>query len=118
LCQDKSKLVIDNQQNIDNMKHFLSEGQTYLNKISQELDKFSSMDQFNLNELISSNKNIKKIDQMFIDHIKMFIYVFKDFNQIPIRFVCLNPSELKNSESFRIEAQAYLPSERNYITVY
>jgi hypothetical protein len=117
LCQDKSKLVVDNQQNIDNMKHFISEGQSYLNKLSQELDKFSSVDQFPLDELIFSTKNNNNIDQLFIDHIKMFVYVLKDFNQIPIRFVCSNPSELKNSESFRIEVQAYLPSERNYVTV-
>lgn len=44
LCKDQSKLVIDNQKNIDNLKHFLSDGQSFLKKLIDELDKFSNLD--------------------------------------------------------------------------
>jgi seryl-tRNA synthetase len=116
-CADKSALVLENDSpsaslNETYLDSILTNGKAYLNEIKSQLSTFLNAQNENIGDL-NSNKNI---DTIFVDLCKMFVYIYKDFG-LPIRFVCLNANELKQAESFKIEVQAYLPSEQNFTTV-
>jgi len=119
LCSDKSSLVIDDQKYEEtNFEAFLYKGKEYLNEIKSRLDDFVNQPKEKMISAImhDSQDKSRTIDAILIDKLKLMIYAFKDFN-FPMRFCCLNPSELNWSESLRIQLQCYLPSEHRFITV-
>lgn len=118
LTSDGSKYIMDNYKSINDINLILTNGRDYLDEIKTQLEEYvKNCDSLSANDirkhLIHTNK---KLDQIFIDYLKLFVYVYKDFN-LPMRFLCLNANQLKSSESFLIEVQAYLPSAQNYVTV-
>jgi len=114
LCSDKSENMVNEIKDLSEqtMQKFLQAGSVYLDKMRTELENFLSKNQ--LDELIHSNE--KKIDTILIDILKLFVFLFKDMN-IPIRFVCANTHHLGATESMRVDIQAYLPSEKHFVTV-
>jgi seryl-tRNA synthetase len=114
LCSDASQKMVNEikHSSEQTIQKFLQAGSLYLDEMRTELDAFLNKSQ--LGELIHSNE--KKIDAILIDILKLIVYILKDMN-IPIRFVCVNTHHLGVTESMRIEVQAYLPSEKHYITV-
>jgi seryl-tRNA synthetase len=126
LCEHKSTLLFENDRSSEenltekNLNLIMKNGKMFLNKIKAELNQFLNIE-INSEEVLRSQLSVeaqkeKNIDQIIIDLCKVFAHVYKDFN-LPLRYVCLNPHELKQNESFKIEIQAYLPSQKNYLTV-
>jgi hypothetical protein len=116
-CADKSSLVLENDSpssllNEAYLDSILTSGKDYLNEIKSNLTGFVNAQQPSISDFMTD----KSLDKIFIDLCKMFVYIYKDFG-LPMRFVCLNANELKQAESFKVEVQAYLPSEQNYTTV-
>lgn len=118
LCADSSKYMFDrntitSDTNILDIGSILSnKGQTYLDKIRMELKSFvDGSDE--LNELFRADKSI---DELIIDYLKLFVFVYKDFN-VPIRFNFLNANELSSNESLKIRIETFLPSEQKYLAV-
>lgn len=128
LTNSASSHILHNHEPIGNIESILSQGRAYLDEIKTQLESFdkrcgeerksrslgSSSSSELQKELAASNA--KSIDQIFIDYLKLFVYVFKEFD-IPMQFLCLNANQLKSSESFLIQVQAYLPSSQNFVTV-
>lgn len=121
LANTSSSYILHNHEHIGDIDSILSRGRAYLDEIKTQLDEFdkkcnkatTSLDELR-KELAHSET--KSLDQIFIDYLKLFVYVFKEF-EIPMQFLCLNANQLKSSESFLIQVQAYLPSAQNYVTV-
>lgn len=121
LTNSASSYILHNHEPIGNIESILSLGRTYLDEIKTQLESFDKRcgeKKLSLadlqKELAASNS--KSIDQIFIDYLKLFVYVFKEFD-IPMQFLCLNANQLKSSESFLIQVQAYLPSSQNFVNV-
>jgi hypothetical protein len=118
LCAEKSELMFDkskitNETNILDISSILSnKGQVYLDRIRSELKEFSA-NESELKELFTSSK---KIDDLIIDYLKMFVFMYKDLN-IPVRFNFMNANELRNNEALRITVNCFLPSEHKYLQV-
>ena len=118
LCKESSDYLLDygmNKKeciNDDDIRTVLSKkGQVFLNRMKHELENFISE-----RDLINLIKDNKTVDDLFIDYLKLFVYVYKDF-QLPLRFRVLNAYELRSNETLRVEVDAYLPSENRQITV-
>lgn len=117
LCKERSSHLLDDQYDLLNSQmesKIIYSGQQYLNSITKQVDNFLK-ENCPLTDIVNVGHE-KNIDEMLIDILKFFIYVYKDFN-LPMRYICVNANELRNKESFRVEVQAYLPSEQNYVTV-
>ena len=121
-CDAKSKYLFENDApdsclTEENLNSIMNYGRFYLNEIKSQLTSF-------LNDLKTEAMDFsdhlghenKNIDEIFIDLCKLCTYIYKDFH-LPIRLVCLDANELKQVESFKIEVQAFLPSQNNYLTV-
>lgn len=107
LCADNSELLM-----LNNLSHYCKEnlnakGQDYIRLIKRELET-------NCDDLFNGNET--QIDNLLIDYLKLFVYVFKDFN-LPIHFRMLHANELHHTESFKVIFEAYLPSEHEFVTV-
>jgi hypothetical protein len=116
LCADTSEFILINSKLISDLNVILNEGRAYLDRIKNELNAYAqaklSADE-NRRQLIHTDKTI---DEIFISYLKLFVHVYREFN-LPIRFVCLHANHLKPSDSFKVQVQAYLPSELDYVTV-
>jgi len=82
-------------------------GEKYIDMIKNELNN-------NHEHLFEENQN--KIDNLFIDHLKLFVYIFKEFN-LPIRFRLLSANQLTTSKSLKVTVESYLPSEHKFLNV-
>ncbi|CAF0718976.1 unnamed protein product [Brachionus calyciflorus] len=98
----------------DFLQLILNNGKFYLDEIKQKLSEYTSKKEHPLDDL---NHSAKSIDDILISYLKLFIYAYKDFKNIPFKFVCLNAYDLKGKDSFKIKVKAYLPSEQNYVTI-
>ena len=121
LCADSSEYMFDknkitNDTNILDIGSILSnKGQSYLDRIRSELNEFAAKD-FTEESLSALFQEDKKIDELIIDYLKLFVYVYKDF-KIPLRFNFLNANELRTKESLRIKVECFLPSGQKYLAV-
>lgn len=121
LTADSSEYMMHNDRPLGSIDEILGRGQAYLDELKTQVERFAlrcssdhSLYEDELRrELSHSNKSV---DQIFIDYLKLFVYVFKEF-EIPMRFHCLNANQLKSSESFLVQVQAYLPSAQAFVTV-
>lgn len=118
LTESSSDYMLPNHTVIGDIDTVLLRGQAYLDQAKTELDHFAARcGSFSTHELNSQLAHAgKSIDQIFIDYLKLFVYVYKPFD-VPMQFLCLNANQIKTSESLLIQVQAYLPSAQNYITV-
>ncbi len=91
---------------------FSNKGQTYLDRIRQDLKDFKPH-QDNLKHLFHSTQNI---DDLLIDYLKLFVFIYEGFS-VPIRFNFLNANELNSNEALRVKIEALLPSEQKYLAV-
>jgi hypothetical protein len=121
LIEDNSLLesykILDYETNLSekdiNLVHEMR-GFLYLKNISTQLEEFiKNMSSDELKQSIAKETNV---DNYFICLLKIFAYIYKDFN-LPIRYAIVGASELLSYESLRVEIQAFLPSEQRFITV-
>lgn len=115
-CDQKSSYLLEDHLPSEkftetHLHSMLESGKSYLDQIKRQLTEFKSNP-----DLAHLRHDGKSIDQIFISLCQLFVYIYKDFN-LPVRFVCVDANQLKQSESFKIEIQAYLPSKGNYFKV-
>lgn len=91
-----------------NDKNLIQKSKNYIENIKKELNE-------NSHSLFSS-PNETKIDNILVDYLKLFVYVFKEFN-VPIRYRLLHANELESNESLKIVVESYMPSEHKYVIV-
>ncbi len=107
LCADSSQYLMSNNLNDKCKMKINLEGKKYIDIIKNELTN-------NYKKLFEETHN--KIDNLFIDHLKLFVYIFKEFN-LPIRFRLLSANQLATSESLKVLVESYLPSEHKFLNV-
>lgn len=118
VCAEPSEFMFDkekitNETNILDISSILSnKGQVYLDRIQAELKDFKASES-QLKDLFNPSK---KIDDLIIDYLKLYMFVYKDLN-LPMRFNFLNANELENNEALEITINCFLPSEQKYIQV-
>ncbi len=108
LSEDKSEFLIANNSNLDCLPDMRLKGQQYIDLIRNELETNSS-------KLFVQNAEVK-IDSIFIDYLKMFVYVYKDFG-LPTRFRLLSGNELDPNDSLRIIVEIFSPGEHTFLKV-
>jgi hypothetical protein len=108
LSEDKSEFLIENNSNLDCLPDMRLKGQQYIDLIRNELETNSS-------KLFVQNAEVK-IDSIFIDYLKMFVYVYKDFG-LPTRFRLLSGNELDPNDSLRIIVEIFSPGEHTFLKV-
>lgn len=104
LCAKNSELLMSDL----NDKNLIQKSKNYIENIKKELNE-------NSHSLFSS-PNETKIDNILVDYLKLFVYVFKEFN-VPIRYRLLHANELESNESLKIVVESYMPSEHKYVIV-
>ena len=116
----QSSLMIDEASSADEQQfaELIERCERYADRVSSELARFrSSSAQKQQSELVQQQPWSNDIDALLVDTLKLLVYVYGEFNTVPVRFTCVSANELEANESLRVDVQAYMPSERDYITV-
>ena len=108
LCAHSSQFLMLNNSSLDCLPDMRIKGQHYIDLVKKELETNSS-------KLFDQNAEAN-IDSIFIDYLKMFVYVYKDFG-LPTRFRLLSGSELDSNDSLRIIVEMFSPGEHSFLKV-
>lgn len=108
LCGDDSQHLMLNNLSLDCLPAMRLKGQKFIDRVKSELENNSSQ--------LFDQTTGATIDSIFIDYLKMFVHVYKDFG-LPTRFRLLSGNELDPNDSLRVIVETFSPGEHKFLKV-